>query len=282
MNLKDAPWLEGFWAEGPSVGAGILEEIVERHGLLAEWRPDSGLLPSFEALEGQAFDPDRVEAQVHAFYEKTAKHSFSVSPTWYSPLFWFAAILIRTTCRLIDQFNLPLTEAEAGAAMGHDVVRLFNRQGKPVSTCWLRRSGDGEHVVYAGFYGISHTPDHDEPLVKVVFPVPDGYLCVLLKPTVHPDGGLELVSSGNGFGDAGFYWVQRTNQDSAVRVKYVPIEESIRVYVDAENRLQTDHLFYLWGIKFLALHYDMECRGALQTSSRRRFRSITAAVTRAS
>ena len=39
-------------------------------------------------------------------------------------------------------------------------------------------------------------------------------------------------------------------------------QEAIRVYVDAQGTLRTDHDLWIWGARFLRLHYRMRKRGA--------------------
>ena len=89
-----------------------------------------------------------------------------------------------------------------------------------------------------------------------MFPVPHGNATVLLRVEVQPDGSVILVSRGRGIGDAGYYRVRRNGAD-AVRVKYVPLKETIHVFVDEEGVLRTDHIFSFWRSKFLHLHYKM-------------------------
>jgi hypothetical protein len=255
----DMAWIDGYISQRATVGPEILEEVAARHDVLLEWSKTGGLLPDFGALDGVDFDPAQVDAAVHAFYERTAAHRYGVTPRWSSPLAWLASGVIATAGRAIDQFNLPLSADEAREGMSNEVVHLRDRQcGERRETCWLRRSKVTGKVIYAGFYGVCTLPDHlDTPCVKVVFPLPDGYICVLLKPTVHPDGGLDLISKGDGFGDPGFYWVQG-GASGQRRAKYIKLHESIHVYADEDGELLTDHTFSLWGTQFLWLRYDIE------------------------
>jgi hypothetical protein len=78
-----------------------------------------------------------------------------------------------------------------------------------------------------------------------------------MKPQQNSDGSLTLISSGNGFGEPGFYFIVRKNKDEAW-VKYLhAMKESIHVYVDDAGELRAEHDLKLWGATFLKLHYRM-------------------------
>ena len=93
--------------------------------------------------------------------------------------------------------------------------------------------------------------------MKVVFPLPNGYAMVLMRPVAQADGSLLLVSRGSGFGDAGFYFLVRA-PDGRAWVRYVrTFHETIHVVLDADGALRTDHDFHIWRRRFLRLRYDV-------------------------
>jgi hypothetical protein len=92
--------------------------------------------------------------------------------------------------------------------------------------------------------------------VRVVFPLPKGNVSVVLKPEFRPDGSFRLISNGLGFGGAGYYRV-RHHKPGFVKVRMIPLKESIHVFEDEYGDLRTDHEFRFWGIKFLTLHYKL-------------------------
>jgi hypothetical protein len=189
------------------------------------------------------------------FYEHTAAYRFEVWSEWYAPFSRAAKALIALVSREMDQLNIPLHPLETSRGMSNDVIHLCDPQtGKLVHACWLRRTRKTGRVVYAGFY--SQIQIAGKPFVRVVFPVQYGSATVLLRVEVQPDGSVVLVSNGRGVGDAGYYRVHRSGQD-AVRVKYVPLKETIHVFVDEEGVLRTDHIFSFWRQKFLHLHYKI-------------------------
>jgi hypothetical protein len=96
--------------------------------------------------------------------------------------------------------------------------------------------------------------------VKVAFPLPNGNASVFLEPVAGPDGSLDLVSSAAAFGGSGFYFVVARDGGAAWARHVTQLTERIRVYVDADGELHTDHHFRLWGRLFLRLHYAMPAR----------------------
>jgi hypothetical protein len=114
------------------------------------------------------------------------------------------------------------------------------------------KTGD---VIYAGAYTSCTPPNLGYECVKVVFPLPNGNATVILWPENLADGSLKLHSSGERFGDAGFYLLVYTTENRA-HVKYVKaMKETLHVYIDDHNELRTDHIFKFWGATFLQLHY---------------------------
>lgn len=70
------------------------------------------------------------------------------------------------------------------------------------------RSGSGPcratgATVFGGFYSTTSLPGADRPSVRVVFPLPNGSITVLLRPEATPRGGLLLTSPSGDFGDEG-------------------------------------------------------------------------------
>jgi hypothetical protein len=91
---------------------------------------------------------------------------------------------------------------------------------------------------------------------KGVYPLPGGSATTIFRPENRPDGSFALVSDGRRFGEAGYYRIHRTD-GGALRVKRVPMEETIHVFVDSEGVLHARHTFALWRARFLDLHYEI-------------------------
>ena len=101
----------------------------------------------------------------------------------------------------------------------------------------------------------------------MVFPLPNGSATVVLRPEAEPDGSLLLHSSGQRFGDPGFYFLVLRDASSAW-VRYVrTMRETLRAYVDPPGDLHTDHVFKIWGLRYLQLHYRLTREGPIARSS---------------
>ena len=109
-------------------------------------------------------------------------------------------------------------------------------------------------MVYAGFY--SGIEVAGKKYVRVIFPLPDGNVTVVLSVHVQEDGSVKLLSGGHSEGIAGYYRVRKKDSGS-VKVRRVPLKESIHVYEDNEGTLRTDHEFWFLKARMLHLHYKI-------------------------
>jgi hypothetical protein len=258
VNIADVPWMTGPSSTAYKIGPSFYQDYAKLHDLqVKENDKDAGLLDDFSALKSTHFAPEKVHPEVHRFYEKTSCYKMDVWSQWFGLLQPFAKTLIATVSAEIEQFNLPISPLEVSKGMSSQVIKLVNRKSnKTEFTCWLRKAEAHGKVIYAGFYTTCKPPLYDGQCVKVVFPLPSGFVSVILKPEHQPDGSFKLISHGNKFGEPGYYRVHQLNEKT-LKVKYLPLKEMIHVYVDKDNVLRTDHEFRFWGMKFLHLHYKM-------------------------
>ena len=102
--------------------------------------------------------------------------------------------------------------------------------------------------------------------MKVVFPMPSGNATVILRPTNDDGSGFGLESIGRGFGDAGFYRVQRSGD--RLRVWQIKtLHETFHLYVDDEERVRCEHHITFLGMKVLTLHYRIAEKNRLAKAS---------------
>ncbi len=180
--------------------------MAEAEGLTVERRArDGGLVPSFEQLRSDGFDPQAVHPLVREFYEHTTRFTMDVWSRTYIPASIALWLLVRTISRQVNQLNFPLSPLETAHGMVSEIITLRRPDGTVRYTGWFRTLAAGERVLYTGFYMTEVAPRLAAPCVKVVFPMPRGNATVVLRPEVGADGALLLDSSGRRFGDAGFY-----------------------------------------------------------------------------
>jgi hypothetical protein len=259
VRLEEHPWLRGPTGGTARIGADFFAAHARNAGLVLRAPGQArGLMPRFDALRGPRFDPAAVHPRVRDFYERTSQHRLDVTSRW-SPAFRpFGALLALLFSRRLQQLNVPLDALAAPARLTSDVVELATPSGELALTGWVRRDPATGAVVYVGSYSVASIPGHDSPVVKVVFPLPNGSATVLLRPSAASDGALVLESSGRAFGDPGFYFVVTRSRDEVWARPVRSFRERLCVYVDDAGMLRTDHHFSLWGIPFLHLHYRLE------------------------
>ena len=124
---------------------------------------------------------------------------------------------------------------------------------------WLRRSAATGEAMLDGLYTTCELPAARGRYFKGVYPLPGGSATTIFRPENRPDGSFALVSDGRRFGETGYYRIHRTD-GGALRVKCVPMEETIHVFVDPEGALHARHTFAFWRAHFLHLNYEITPR----------------------
>lgn len=259
VSMEAEPWLEGPIGDTRRIGPNFFEDLGRRSGLVLRSGPDAhGLMDSFAALAGDGFDPLSVHPRIRDFYEDTTRYRLDVWSEWSGVFRPFGRLLARIFSRRLEQLNLPLAPLATRHGMASSVVQLIDpRVGALVLTGWVRRNPATQETVYVGSYSVVRVPGHPAPCIKVVFPLPNGNATVVLRPSVEPGGALLLSSRGERFGDPGFYFVVGAGARHAWVRHIRTFRESIHLYVDAQQELRTDHVFTLWGVAFLKLHYKL-------------------------
>lgn len=262
LHLADAPWLAGPAGDPRGIGPGYFLDLARRDGLRVRRSSDAGLLTNFSALAAPDFDPEAVDPAVVAFYARTAAYELDSWAEWSSAFRPFGRLLALLFSRRLQQLNVPLTGLDTSRGVTSEVLQLVDpTSGGVQHTAWVRRLVGSGDVLYAGSYSTTPVPGREGLCVKVVFPLPNGNAIVVMRPEVHPDGSLSVVSAGRRFGDPGFYFTVHAGPGK-VWARYVAsLKESIRVYSAEGGSVRADHVLSLWGATFLRLHYRLRLRG---------------------
>jgi hypothetical protein len=250
---REVPWLLGPIG-GPTIGDRPYEEIARAEHLSIErLATTGGLVSDFAVLASADFDPERVDGRIRAFYENTARYRLDTWVTAHFPARIALWLLVTTISRRVQQLDLPLDGLETARGISSEIIRLRDASGAVRYTGWLRRRAHDGRVLFTGFYMTQRIPRDDVACVKAVFPMPDGNATVVLRP-VNDGTGLRLTSAGSGFGDAGFYRVQRSGDGLRIwRVAH--LHDTFRLYVDQEGCVRCDHGIRFLGIRVITLHY---------------------------
>lgn len=259
---------ETAWLRGP-LGSELIadrpyEETAKAEGLTVERdAKESGLIPSFDVLAGASFDPGKVHPKIRDFYERTHAYRLDTWATTYFPARLALWLLVTTISRRVQQLNFPLDGLGTAAGMTSEIVLLKRPDGTLKYTGWFRKLLPDHRVIYTGFYMTEAMPLADGPCVKVVFPMPNGNATVVLRPGNEGKDGFTLASIGRGWGDAGFYRVQRPRGGDVLRVwRITTLHETFRLWVDEEELVRCEHEIRFLGLRVLTLHYRISRRTA--------------------
>ncbi len=262
---QDAPWLECPMGPPGRIGAGFYGHLAGSEHLLIQPAPDAGLLPDFDILKGDGFDPASVRPEIRDFYEHTARYRLDAWSEAAISTRLFLSLLTQVS-RTMDQLNFPVSSLELSGGMTNEILPMVDSDGQVRYTGWLRRMVATGRVLYTGLYSVAQPPAYPGPCVKVSFPLPLGSSTVFLRPEAQSDGSFKLISSGGRFGEPGLYRMLKVDEDHW-RVRYLrTLREFFHVFVDSQGILRTQHTVKFLGLAPLRLHYRMEpCRDASST-----------------
>jgi len=259
VRIAEEPWLEGP-VGNKYIGAEFYEGYAREMCLDAVTDDEnSGLLPNFYALAGEGFKPSLVHPMIRDFYERTASYNLFAKIGWSGSFKHPPRTLIYLVGRNVGQFDISLS-APAVAKKNELINLKYPTTDVTSYVGWLRRSAATREAMLAGLYTTCELPAARGRFFKGVYPLPGGSATTIFRPENRPDGSFALVSDGRSFGEAGYYRIHRTD-DGALRVKSVPMEETIHVFSNSEGALHATHAFSFLRARFLILHYEISHRG---------------------
>ena len=272
VDLTEHLWLDGPTGDPRLIGDHWVTREAARLGGQRIPRGDgAGLLASMQALAGDGFDPGRLRPEIVDFYEHTADWRLELWSQWSAAAWPFGWALSLLFARRLQQLTLPLRPLDVSRGIDSQVVCVADDSGAVLGAAWLRTLRRTGKTIYSGWYGAAALPGRDQPSVRVVFPLPNGSVTVLLRPEPTGDGNLRLVSPLGRFGDDGAYLVVRDHTTTAAWVRRAPLAERFDVYLDPEGVLRCDHDVRLWRIPVIQLHYRLDRRTPDRTRSRLSF-----------
>jgi hypothetical protein len=249
-------WLSAPMHNGQTIGDSWLQAAAANHeGTLRDNVPGAGLLADMAQLDGPGFKAADLRPEIRHFYEHTSDWRMEVWTQW-NPVFQPGGELIsRLFGRRIQQLALPTRPLEVAYGMDSRVAIIVDAAGEQRAAAWLRTLRSTGEYVYSGCYSSKLLPGERQPSMHVAFPLEAGNVQVFLRPSVLPEGALELSSPAGSFGDNGAYVVvEDRGRTHAARA---PIHETFRVYLDRHGVLRTDHLLCLWSAPVVRLHYKL-------------------------
>jgi hypothetical protein len=252
--------LEGPVGNTRLIGEHVFDDYARQQELRQITDGERGLLPTFNILAEGNPSIAHVADEVRDFYEHTSEYDLDAWSEWCSTFRPFGGALGLVFSRRLQQLNVPLSSMDSAKGMSSRVISMEDAQGRILQTAWVRKLHATGNVLYAGMYSTCQPPCQSSRCVKVVSPLPNGNAIVVMKAVGHADGSLSVQSMGDGFGDAGFYFTVR-GSDGTLHARYVKtMKEEIRVYPAEQDTVRADHTLWLWGKRFLRLHYRMKRR----------------------
>ena len=249
------PFVVPYASRTRYVGTGYVEALASAlGGRYTPSAPDMGIVASLDELGGPSFDPATADPLVREFYEHTTRFSLDIVPewrTWVRPGY----LLYRTLlARPLGQASVPMNQRQAlrGVRGRIDTIDV----GERLIRGWIRSYADTDEPIYVGIYTTYR--HEDRGYVSVGFPVPDGSFTATLAPRARPGGGLVLDSRAPGDSQAGHYFAYVDPSNGELTAAAVRgFAERLEVYVH-DGQLRAEHAFWVFGIPFLVLHYQMK------------------------
>jgi hypothetical protein len=258
VRESSSPWLVGP-VGSDYIGDTPYDEVATRENLELVRRASSGgLIPDANVLDAPGFRIADLRPEIRHFYEHTAAYRMDVWSDTFFPMNIGLWLLVTTISREVNQLNFPLHALATAKGIDSEIVLLKDRNGAVRYSGWYRRLMEHSRTLYTGFYMTARVPHCDGACVKVVFPCPNGSATVILRPSIDANGHLRLSSRGSRFGDAGFYRLDRIDDDRLRVWRVSTLHEEFRVYVDDSDVLRCDHSVSFLGMPVLHLHYRIE------------------------
>lgn len=258
INLGLEQWLRGPVGDVDVIGDDYFHRLAARSGFDVDVESSPrGLIERISTLAGPTCNPSALRPEVSAFYEQTSEYDFDVWSEWSLLFRPFGNVLAWVFSRRLRQLNVPLSPLDSSRGFHSTVLKLRDESGATRHTAWIRTLRSTGRTLYVGDYSTCVIPSDGTTCVKVSFPLPNGHATVIMRPTTSDDGSLVLRSAGRAFGDAGFYFFVSDGADGGWARYVESFKEEIRVYVDEHGTSRADHTLYIWGLRFLRLHYRM-------------------------
>jgi len=253
-------WLIGPFGNLDAIGKDFIQQFADREKLIIEnTRSPRGIIPSMKKLNLSETFFSKLSPDVIRFYENTSDYSLDFSVSW-NPFFKFFGVLInKLFSNRINQLNIPTENIASSEILKSEIINLKDAETDEIKyTFWLRSVESSGKVIYSGVYGIGTLPS-GQTCVKAVFPLPNGNATVLMTPGVGKNGELILDSSGDKFGDAGFYFLLKDSRGEYWSQFISSFRD--RLIIGSENgHITAEQTLTLWKIRVLTFHYKIKLK----------------------
>ncbi|MFA7650666.1 MAG: hypothetical protein WCY06_10100 [Flavobacteriaceae bacterium] len=258
INPSENTWLFGTFGEVNGIGEKFIHQLAEKEDLTIIRKSNSkGLLDSILSLNLSENEIKKLPKNVIDFYEKTSEYKLQLNVKW-NPIFKiFGYVVNRLFSQRINQLNIPTNNIQSSENLTSEIIELVAKNTNEVKyTIWLRKFQSTGKVIYSGIYTTCLLPS-GITCVKAIFPLPKGNATVILKPSVGEKNELILDSSGNKFGDAGFYFLLNDSKGNCWS-KYIKSFTDKLIVSDENEKLKAKQTLKLWHLKVARFEYEMK------------------------
>lgn len=260
IKPEDFSWLMGPFGILEAIGEDYIRKFAAKEGLIMEKGGAlKGLIPEMNKLDLSDADFMRLSKEVIHFYEQTAAYNLDFAVHW-NPVFKVCGILLnKLFSNRINQLNVPTRNLKDSELLNSELITLSDPVSKAVKyTFWYRSIQSTGKVIYSGVYGTCVLPS-GETCVKAVFPLPNGNATVLMSPKVDQDGALILDSSGERFGDAGFYFLLKDARGQYWSQFIRSFRDRLVVKATPEH-IAAEQTLTLWHKRVLRFNYTIKLK----------------------
>lgn len=258
INPETHHWLMGPFGELGSIGTEFFEQLAKSEGLeIIRNTSTGGILSSIEDLNLSEEDFQRLSKKVTHFYENTAQYDLKLEVKWNVLFKPFGFAVKKLFSQRINQLNIPMENQENSSQIKSEIISLKNpKTGEIKYRIWYRTDLKNDQVIYSGIYTTCQLPS-GQTCVKAIFPLPQGSATIILKPSVGEKGELTLESSGEKFGEAGFYFLLKDIRGKYWS-KYVrPFREQLKVSENGD-RVEANQQLTLWHQNVVNFKYKIQ------------------------
>ncbi|MEO9512307.1 MAG: hypothetical protein ABJN84_06400 [Flavobacteriaceae bacterium] len=250
-------WLVGPFGKQGVIGDSFVNHLAKEEDLTIQRNVSSkGLISSIRSLNFSDVEYAQLSTMVIDFYEHTANYTLTFSVRWNPVFKTFGKLVNVLFSRRINQLNVPIRNLKNSDKINSEIITLTDPATNKIKyTVWHRTFESSGQVLYSGIYGICSLPS-GKVCVKATFPLPNGNATVIMHPSVGPNGGLQLNSSGNRFGDAGFYFVLKDSKGKFWSNYIRSFHDLLQVYKGKSN-LEAEQTLSLWGMKVVRFAYGI-------------------------
>ena len=205
----------------------------------------TGLLDQMRELHSEDFSAEKLSPAVISFYEKTIDYDIKAKVTWSR---WF-----RPFARMYEPFSrragqIHLSMNPDWYIMHSDMKGVdSDRDGRKHVRAWIR-TNERQETVFTALYSVYRS--NGEGYINISLPLPYSQMTGILKPYAHKQN-LVLTSRRrkSGAGDEGIYLQTKW------WACHLPLAETFLIAAQNETTLKAVHHMWLFGLKFLTVHY---------------------------